>query len=101
MSLRAGGAHPIALNTLTGIITFPSFHTVIAIIFIYVHRPPSHSFIPVAILNVLMLLSTPSEGHHYLIDLISGAVVAAICIAIVRGTMRPIKRVSETVARAA
>ena len=48
-----------------------------------------------------MLLSTPSEGHHYLIDLISGAVVAAICIAIVRGTMRPIKRVSETVARAA
>ena len=54
MSLRAGGAHPIALNTLTGIITFPSFHTVIAIIFCDMcHRPPSHSFIPVAILNVL------------------------------------------------
>ncbi len=84
MSLRAGGAHTIAFSSLKGIITLPSFHTVIAIVFVYVHRPPSRSFIPVAILNGLMLLSIPSEGHHYLIDMISGAVVAAACIAIIR-----------------
>jgi membrane-associated phospholipid phosphatase len=89
MSLRAGGAHTFVTNRLQGIITFPSFHTVLAIIFMYVHRPPSRSFVPVAVLNVLMLLAIPSEGHHYLIDLISGALVAAVCIAVVRAVMRP------------
>lgn len=95
MSLRAGGAHTFAFNRFKGIITLPSFHTVLAIVFIYVHRPPSRSFIPVAILNGLMLLSIPSEGHHYLIDMISGAVVAAICIAIVRAALRQRKRHSS------
>ncbi len=92
MSLRAGGAHTFVINSLQGIITFPSFHTVLAIAFIYVHRPPSRSFIPVAILNGLMLIAIPSEGHHYLSDVISGAVVAAICIAIVRAALRQRKR---------
>lgn len=84
MSLRAGGAHTFAFSSLNGIITFPSFHTVLAIAFIYVHRPPSRSFVPVAILNGLMLLGIPSEGHHYLIDMLSGAAVVAVSIAIVR-----------------
>ena len=89
MSLRAGGAHTFVVNRLEGIITFPSFHTVLAITFIYVHRPPSRSFVPVAILNALMLLGIPSEGHHYLIDVISGAAIAGLCIAVIRAVMRP------------
>ena len=88
MSLRSGGAHTFVINYLQGIITFPSFHTVLAIIFIYVHRPPSRSFIPVAILNGLMLLGIPSEGHHYLVDMISGTAVVALSIAIVRAASR-------------
>ncbi len=101
MNLRAGGAHTFVMNSLQGIITFPSFHTVLGIVFIYVHRPPSRSFVPVAILNGLMLIAIPSEGHHYLIDMISGAVVAAACIAIVRAAMRQRKHVAEAVSRAA
>ena len=92
MSLRTSGPHPFPFSRLSGIITFPSFHTVLAIAFIYVHRPPSRSFIPVAILNGLMLIAIPSEGHHYLIDVISGAVVAAVCIAIVRTAMPAMSR---------
>jgi PAP2 superfamily protein len=84
MSLRDRGAHSFAINGLKGIITFPSFHTVLAIVFTYVHRPPSRSFIPVAILNGLVLIAIPSEGHHYLVDMIAGAIVAAMSIAIVR-----------------
>lgn len=87
MSLRAHGAQSFVISSLKGIITFPSFHTVLAIAFIYVHRPPSRSFVPVAILNALMLIAIPSEGHHYLIDMISGGFVAAGCIAIVRAAM--------------
>ncbi len=89
MTLRAGGAHTFPIDRMQGIITFPSFHTTLAIIFMYVHRPPSRSFVPVAILNGLMLLGIPSEGHHYLVDMISGAMVAAVCIAAVRRGMGP------------
>jgi hypothetical protein len=89
MSLRAGGAQTFVVNRLEGIITFPSFHTILAIVFIYTHRPPSRSFVPVAILNGLMLLGIPSEGHHYLIDVVSGAAIAALCIAVVKAAMRP------------
>jgi hypothetical protein len=88
-SLRAGGPQTAVINQLQGIITLPSFHTVMAIVFIYVHRRPSRSFLLVAVLNGLMLIAIPSEGHHYMIDMISGAAVAAISIAIVRAAMRP------------
>jgi membrane-associated phospholipid phosphatase len=62
----------------------PSFHTVLAILFTYAHRPPSRSFIPVAMLNLVMLVSIPFAGHHYVIDMIAGAALAAATIAIVR-----------------
>jgi hypothetical protein len=84
MTLRAPGPHIFALRDLTGIIKLPSFHTVLAVVFVYVHRPPSRSFVPVAVLNALMLLAIPSEGHHYLIDMIAGGAVAAVTIAIFR-----------------
>lgn len=72
------------LAHLQGIIDFPSFHTVAAILLVYSHRPPLRSFRAVLILNMLMLVSIPSEGQHYLVDIISGAIVAAISIAAVR-----------------
>ncbi len=100
MSLRTHSALRFPVNGLNGIITFPSFHTVLAIVFIYVHRPPSRSFVPVAILDGLMLIAIPSAGHHYLVDMISGAVVAAMCIAIVRAAMGR-KAPAQTAARTA
>jgi hypothetical protein len=101
MSLRAGGPHNFAFSDLYGIITFPSFHTVMAIVFVYVHRPPSRSFVPVAILNAMMLLAIPSEGHHYLVDMVSGAAVAGLSIAVVSAAMPPILfNLKPTVSRA-
>ena len=82
-ALRNGSALTFSLKHLEGIIAFPSFHTVAAILLIYSHRPPVPSFRVMLMLNLLMLLSVPSEGQHYLVDVISGAVVAAISIAAV------------------
>jgi len=84
LAIRDGTASKFALGDLKGIITMPSFHTVMAILLIYSHRPPVRSFSLIAILNVMMLLGTPAAGHHYLIDMIAGAAVAALSIAIVR-----------------
>ena len=88
-SIRDGSVTQFALRDLTGIVAFPSFHTVLALLLIYVHRPPLWTFVPALILNALMLVATPFAGHHYLVDLIAGAVVAAISIAIVEVAMRP------------
>ena len=84
LAVRSGTVSHIDVTQLKGIVTMPSFHTVLAILFTYAHRPPSRSFIPVAILNLVMLISIPFAGHHYVIDMIAGAALAAVTIAIVR-----------------
>jgi len=88
IALRDGSLSSFALLHMTGIVTFPSFHTALAIVLIYVHRPPLRSFVPVKILNVVMLVAIPFAGHHYLVDMIAGAGVAAISIAILRLAIR-------------
>lgn len=88
IAIRAHRETAFSLGALQGVIAFPSFHTVMAILLAYAHRPPSRSFWLVALLNGLMVLAVPPAGHHYLIDAISGALVAVVCIMIVRAGSR-------------
>jgi hypothetical protein len=97
LNLRDGTISTVTLGQMQGIIEFPSFHTVIAVLLMYVHRMPSRSFVPVLILNFFMLLSLPSGGHHYLVDLIAGAAVATLSIGIVRTVTRKQYRSSRTI----
>jgi membrane-associated phospholipid phosphatase len=87
-ALRHRSTPAFSLKHLKGVIVFPSFHTVAAILLVYSHRPPVPSFRVMLILNLLMLLSVPSEGQHYLVDAVAGAIVAAISIAAVRLAIR-------------
>jgi hypothetical protein len=88
VTIRDGSLSNLTLHDMTGIVTFPSFHTVLAVLLVYVHRPPLRSFVPFAILNGVMLVAIPFAGHHYLVDMIAGAGVAAISIAVVQWAMR-------------
>lgn len=87
LSIRAG-QRVFELTDLNGIVTFPSYHTVLAVVFIYVSRPPCRWFVPVLVLNLLMLLAIPFAGQHYLTDMIAGAFVAA-------GSILTIKAVAQ------
>lgn len=71
-ALRDGvpGPHPYA-----GIISFPSYHTAMAVLFTLAHRGLP-TFWPVAALNLLMLTAIPNIGDHYLTDMIAGVGVA-------------------------
>lgn len=84
LTIRAGHETSFSLGSMQGIIAFPSFHTVLAILLVYAHRPPSRSFWLVLVVNVLMLMAVSPVGHHYLIDAISGALIALLSIAVVR-----------------
>jgi membrane-associated phospholipid phosphatase len=52
-------------------------------LFTYAHRG-SRLFVPVAVFNALMLLSIPSEGGHYLVDVLGGVTVGGLAIVMTR-----------------
>jgi hypothetical protein len=76
--LRAGQLHDVDLRQLQGIISFPSFHTCLGVLFPYVVRKRRWVLLPVALLNAVMILSVPTEGGHFVVDVIAGASVAAV-----------------------
>jgi membrane-associated phospholipid phosphatase len=80
-ALRAGTLQSIKLDNLEGLITFPSFHTTGALMFIWAFRSVPFVRGPAAALNVSLILATPIDGAHYFIDLVGGAAVAIAAIA--------------------
>ena len=67
-----------------GLVTFPSFHTTLAIITTYAVRGVRYVFAPVCALNAVVIVATLPEGGHHLIDLVAGALIAAVAIAVAR-----------------
>jgi membrane-associated phospholipid phosphatase len=86
-ALRAGAFPVLDIARMHGLVTFPSYHAATAILLAYAAR--GTLFAPFSLLlNALMLVSTLSEGGHYLVDLIAGVIVAAATIFLVRRPAR-------------
>ena len=83
-TLREPAAHTFVISEMQGIITFPSYHTVMAIYFTYAFRGCGRIFYVILGLNILMLLSVVTHGGHYLVDVLAGVVVALLVITGVR-----------------
>lgn len=79
IGLRNGSLPSIDVMLLKGVIAFPSFHAVLAVLFTYAHRR-SASFPVVAAVNLVMLISIPSEGGHYLVDVAGGLIIGGLAI---------------------
>lgn len=82
LALRDGTLRHIDISLIEGLVTFPSFHTALAIITAWAVRNVKYVFPVAAVLNALVIWSTLSEGGHYLIDVIAGAGIAVASIAI-------------------
>jgi PAP2 superfamily len=83
LGLRSGSLPSIDVMLLKGVIAFPSFHAVLAVLFTYAHRR-SASFVGVAAVNLVMLISIPSEGGHYLVDVVGGLAIGGLAIVAAR-----------------
>lgn len=84
---RDGGLRVIGMTALTGIITFPSFHAAAAVLLAWGFACAGR-LAPVFVgLNLLMFWSALIAGH-YLVDLVAGAAVAALAIAIAKRIRR-------------
>lgn len=67
---------------LTGLVTFPSLHTALAVLMILVARR-TWIFWPALAYGIVMIAATPIWGGHYLADLISGTVMATCVVLII------------------
>ncbi|EIF33513.1 PAP2 superfamily protein [Burkholderia sp. Ch1-1] len=81
---RTGQARELNLLFVQGLVSFPSLHTILALCFAYALRHAGYVF-PIAIaLNAFMIVSTLTQGGHYLADVLSGLVAGALVICLVR-----------------
>lgn len=79
-AVRDGQLRQIDLGAAQGLISFPSLHTALALLLIYAVRHWRPLLVAAAVANGMMVLSVPTDGGHYLVDAIGGAVVAGISI---------------------
>lgn len=80
LALRDGSLHELGLFFLSGIVSFPSFHTASAVLYMWALWPVRGIGGIAAALNLLMIAATPAIGAHYLIDVAGGIAVAAAAI---------------------
>jgi hypothetical protein len=87
-ALRDHAVTVVDIGQLRGIVSAPSFHTAAAVLYIAAAWRLRALRWPILALNMGMLLSTPVEGTHYLIDMILGVAVALAALALVSGYAR-------------
>jgi hypothetical protein len=80
VALRVGRFDQLDLSRLQGLISFPSFHTTLAVLFPYVVRRRPAALLIAVLVNAAMIVAIPTEGSHYFVDVLAGAAVAAIAI---------------------
>jgi len=97
--LRAGKAGVFAIGRLQGLVQFPSFHGASAFLMSWGFRRCGLLTWAVIGLNGLLLASAPWIGNHYLVDLIGGAVVAAVGIVVVLLARRAIDPAAQYLSR--
>ncbi len=81
-ALRDGSLRALNLTTMDGLITFPSFHVILSLLFIYVMRGMPILFPLGALLNIAVIVSTLTAGGHYLVDSLGALAVTAVSVAL-------------------
>jgi hypothetical protein len=100
--VRDGTLRALTLSNLTGIVTFPSFHSAAAILYLWALWPVRWLGPVAAVVNVAMILATPIGGGHYFIDLLAGIAVAMTAIVAARvATTSLLRPATQPNARAA
>jgi membrane-associated phospholipid phosphatase len=73
-----------ALSGMTGVVSFPSFHTAMALAYCWAFRKTGIVGGAIIALNIVMLCAVPFFGGHYLVDMIAGAAAMLIALAVLK-----------------
>jgi hypothetical protein len=82
VALLHNGPGYISPRDIRGLIAFPSYHVVLALLAVWYGREVAWLRFPLLAVNLLVLVSTPIQGGHHLVDVIGAFPVAAMAIAI-------------------
>lgn len=80
MGLLAHGPGRISPTSAKGLIGFPSFHAVMALFVVWYARELKIVRWLILALNAAVLVATPIQGGHHVVDVLAGFVVAAISV---------------------
>ncbi len=80
MALRDGTMRILPVTGWRGLITFPSFHAIVALTGLYAAYPIRWLFWPAALFTGPILISTLPVGGHYAIDVIAAVAIVAVSI---------------------
>ena len=100
LALRDGSLRYLEMFKLAGIVSFPSFHAASAVLYLWALWPVRGVGIITTALNLLMIAATPVIGAHYMIDVIGGVALAAICIVLCKYVMKTVALSSSSTAQA-
>jgi membrane-associated phospholipid phosphatase len=76
--LRNGAQRYISLDSLHGLIAFPSYHATLSMLIVLAFAGRGAWFWPLLVLNGAVVLSTPIDGGHHLVDALGGGLVAVV-----------------------
>ncbi|MEK6348308.1 MAG: phosphatase PAP2 family protein [Burkholderia sp.] len=82
--LRDGSLRIIDLTASQGLVSMPSLHATMAVLFTYALRRVAYLAHAATALNALMLASTITQGGHYLCDVLAGVALAGLTIVLVK-----------------
>lgn len=80
LALKSGAIRDFSLADAEGLIGFPSYHTVMALLTVYAVRGIRRLFLPVLVWNALVIVAVPVDGAHNVVDAIGGGLVAWVAI---------------------
>jgi hypothetical protein len=80
-ALLAHGPGFISPTSAKGLVGFPSFHGALAMLVAWYAKDVKVLRWPVLVLNAVVLIATPIQGGHHVVDLIGGLAVACAAIA--------------------
>ena len=89
LALRSGEMRVINLARMEGLVTFPSFHTALALALAVSLRGVRYVFAPMAIYAAAVVISTVPIGGHYFIDTIGGALILLAALPIAQRLSQP------------
>jgi PAP2 superfamily len=76
----------LTIGETLGIISFPSYHVTLGVLLANMARGRKW-FLPILVVNLLLIASVMSEGSHYGVDMVSGLAVAWAAIAASRSIL--------------
>ena len=77
-ALRSGAMRTIDPAAIEGLITFPSFHTALAVVTAWAFWRTRYIAVPALLLNLTVIASTVPVGGHYFVDVFAGAAIAGL-----------------------